>query len=67
MTEHRPPPAVWTRLVRSLRPSHGARINAAEGVEEVRTSQSDRAQAAAAFADAPPPLPDKRRVRRPSW
>ncbi|MDP9466584.1 MAG: hypothetical protein M3P31_05000 [Actinomycetota bacterium] len=54
-------PSLWTALVRTVRPSYGARRNAADGLRDVRHDRSDRAQAMAAFARRPSPVEDRRR------
>lgn len=50
MTPDDPARHLLTLLARTLRPSYGARRNAADGVRSVRAGRSDRAQASAAFA-----------------
>lgn len=67
MTEHFPRSAPWTRLVRSLRPTYGARRNAAEGMEDLRLTRSDRAQAAAAFRASSAGVPERRRTSGHVW
>ncbi len=54
-------PSLWTALTRTVRPSYGARRNAADGLRDVRHDRSDRAQAMADFARRPAPV----EVRRP--
>ena len=61
MTARTRPPSLWTALTRTVRPSYGARRNAADGLRDVRHDRSDRAQAMAAFARDPAPT----EVRRP--
>ena len=46
-------PSLWTALSRTVRPTYGARRNAADGLRDVRHDRSDRAQAMAAFARGP--------------
>ena len=46
-------PSLWTSLTRTVRPSYGARRNAADGLRDVRHARSDRAQAMAVFAERP--------------
>ena len=58
-------PAPWTRLVRSLRPTYGARCNAADGVADLRLDRAHRAQAAAAFDESAPGLRSPRPRSRP--
>ena len=67
VTQYPARPALLVRVTRSLRPSYGARCNAAEGVEDLRRSRSQRAQAAAAFAATAAQLPEPRPSSRPSW
>jgi len=52
-------PSLWTALTRTVRPTYGARRNAADGLRDVRHDRSDRAQAMAAFARQP--VEDRRR------
>ena len=54
------PPSVWTALTRTVRPSYGARCNAADGLRDVRHDRSDRAAAMADFARRPAPVEDRR-------
>ena len=54
-------PSLWTALTRTVRPTYGARRNAADGLRDVRHDRSDRAQAMAAFAQRPAPGQDRRR------
>ncbi len=62
-------PSLWTTLTRTVRPSYGARRNAADGLRDVRCDRSDRAEAMADFARGHPPLErpgaDPGEVRRP--
>ena len=53
--------SLWTALTRTVRPTYGARRNAADGLRDVRHDRSDRAQAMAAFARPPIPVQDHRR------
>ena len=46
-------PSLWTALTRTVRPTYGARCNAADGLRDVRHDRSDRAQAMARFAAGP--------------
>ena len=55
------PPSLWTALTRTVRPTYGARRNAADGLSAVRSDRSDRAQAMAAFARPAIPAQDSRR------
>ena len=55
-----PRPSLWTALTRTVRPSYGARRNAADGLRDVRHDRSDRAQAMAAFARPAAPVQDRR-------
>ncbi len=48
-------PSLWTTLTRTVRPSYGARRNAADGLRDVRHDRSDRAEAMADFARRPLP------------
>jgi hypothetical protein len=54
-------PSLWTALTRTVRPSEGARRNAADGLRDVRHDRSDRAQAMAVFARGPQLGEDSRR------
>jgi hypothetical protein len=54
-------PSLWTALTRTVRPTYGARCNAADGLRDVRHDRSDRAQAMAAFARRPVTAEDRRR------
>jgi len=54
-------PSLWTALTRTVRPTYGARRNAADGLRDVRHDRSDRAQAMAAFARRPGGVEDRRR------
>ena len=54
-------PSLWTSLTRTVRPTYGARCNAADGLRNVRHDRSDRAQAMAAFARPPVVLENPRR------
>ncbi len=53
-------PSLWTALTRTVRPTYGARRNAADGLRDVRHDRSDRAQAMAAFARPQVPAQDRR-------
>ena len=61
MTPEARPPSLWTALTRTVRPTYGARRNAADGLSAVRSDRSDRAQAMAAFGRPPVPEQDRRR------
>ena len=61
MTPPGPRPSLWTALTRTVRPTYGARRNAADGLRDVRHDRSDRAQAMAAFARPALPVEDRRR------
>jgi hypothetical protein len=54
------PPSLWTALTRTVRPTYGARRNAADGLRDVRHDRSERAQAMARFARGPLPEQDRR-------
>ena len=54
-------PSLWTALTRTVRPTYGARCNAADGLSAVRHDRSDRAQAMEAFARPPVPAQERRR------
>jgi hypothetical protein len=54
-------PSLWTALTRTVRPTYGARCNAADGLRDVRHDRSDRAQAMAAFARGSGIAEDRRR------
>ncbi len=60
MTLPHPRPSLWTALTRTVRPSYGARRNAADGLRDVRHDRSDRAQAMADFARRGAPVEDRR-------
>ena len=60
MTPPSRPPSLWTALTRTVRPTYGARRNAADGLRDVRHDRSDRAQAMAAFARPDVPAQDRR-------
>jgi hypothetical protein len=53
-------PSLWTALTRTVRPTYGARRNAADGLRDVRHDRSDRAQAMAVFAQQPAVVEDRR-------
>ncbi len=53
-------PSLWTALTRTVRPTYGARRNAADGLRDVRHDRSDRAQAMAVFARQPGVAEDRR-------
>ena len=61
MTPPVPRPSLWTALTRTVRPTYGARRNAADGLRDVRHDRSDRAQAMAAFARPALQVEDRRR------
>ena len=61
MTVPAPRRSLWTALTRTVRPTYGARRNAADGLRDVRHDRSDRAQAMAAFARPGSPVEDRRR------
>ena len=61
MTQFHPRP-VWTAVTRSLRPTWGARRNAADGIADVRLSRAHRAQAVAAFRASASDTDDRRSV-----
>jgi len=54
-------PSLWTALTRTVRPTYGARRNAADGLRDVRHDRSDRAQAMAAFDAGAATAEDRRR------
>ena len=54
MTPPSPRSSLWTALTRTVRPTYGARRNAADGLRDVRDDRSDRAQAMAAFSRPAP-------------
>ena len=64
--QHSRRPPLWARVARSLRPTYGARRNAAEGIEDVRRGQAHRAQAVAAF-HAAGAVPEQRSVSGRAW
>lgn len=62
MTQHARPDisrtsSLWTLVSRTVRPTYGARRNAAEGLRDVQDSRSRSAEAAAALATARPAGP----------